>query len=124
MRPIARAIGRMVFVRSFEDRACMERAWMRQRTQVPVEYPKMMYEAFDGTAGFPNRAFAREFTMPTLLLEPTSTAPRFPTLYADLEKLGDRFTHLAVDGGHYLQLDRTSELVSSALREFVTRWSQ
>jgi len=121
---VARTIGRMVFVRSFEDRACMERAWMRQRTQVPVEYPKMMYEAFDGTAGFPNRAFAREFTMPTLLLEPTSTAPRFPTLFADLERLGERFTHLVVDGGHYLQLDRSSELVSNALRDFVTQWSQ
>jgi len=120
----SRALGRFVFVRSFADRGCMERAWARQRTQIPFEYPKMMFEAFDGTAGFPNRAFAREFSMPTLLLEPSASAPRFPTLLADLERLDDRFTHVAVDGGHYLQLDRSADDVSRALKDFVTRWSQ
>ena len=82
---------------------------MRQRTQVPVEYPKMMYEAFEGNSGFSNRAFARELEMPTLLLEPMSSSPRFPALLADLERLGKRFTHVAIDGGHYLQLDRSAE---------------
>jgi pimeloyl-ACP methyl ester carboxylesterase len=122
--PISRALGRFVFVRSFEDRACMERAWKRQRTQVPVEYAKMMYEAFEGTTGFPNRAFAREIAMPTLLLEPRSGAPRFPELLADLERLGRRFSHVAIDGGHYLQLDRSAAHVTLALREFVNRWSR
>ena len=121
---VTRTLSRWVFARSFEDRTCMERAWIRQRTQVPVEYPKMMYEAFAGTTGFPNRAFAREVSMPTLLLEPSSSAPRFPILLRELEGLGTRFTHLALDGGHYLQLDRSSDLVSRALREFVVRWSQ
>jgi pimeloyl-ACP methyl ester carboxylesterase len=122
--PATRALGRLVFSQAFEDRACMERAWTRQRTQVPVEYARMMYEAFEGTTGFPNRAFAREVAMPTLLLEPRSVAPRFPELLADLERLGKRFTHTAVDGGHYLQLDRSAEHVTRALREFVSRWSR
>ncbi len=121
---VSRALGRRVFAAAFEDRACMERAWRRQRTQVPVEYPKMMYEAFEGTTGFPNRAFARELAMPTLLLEPLAAAPRFPELVADLERLGRRFTHVALDGGHYLQLDRSAADVSHALGEFVARWSQ
>ena len=122
--PATRALGRWVFAGAFVDRACMERAWRRQRTQVPREYPKMMYEAFEGTTGFPNRAFAREIAMPTLLLEPRGSAPRFPELVADLERLGTRFTHLAIDGGHYLQLDRSAAHVTRVLREFVTRWSQ
>jgi pimeloyl-ACP methyl ester carboxylesterase len=122
--PVTRALGRRVFAAAFEDRACMERAWRRQRTQVPVEYPKMMYEAFEGTTGFPNRAFARELAMPTLLLEPRAAAPRFPELLADLARLGRRFTHVTLDGGHYLQLDRSAADVSHALGEFVARWSQ
>ena len=120
----ARALSRSVFAASFVDRQCMERAWRRQRTQVPVEYPKMMYEAFDGPSGFSNRAFAREFAMPTLLCEPRASAPRFPALLGDLRRLGKRFTHLTLEGGHYLQLDRSAADVSRGLREFVTRWSQ
>jgi pimeloyl-ACP methyl ester carboxylesterase len=122
--PATRALGRWVFARAFEDRACRERAWRRQRAQVPVEYPKMMYEAFEGTTGFPNRAFAREFAMPALLVEPRSSAPRFPELLGDLAHLGDRFSYLALDGGHYLQLDRSAAQVTHALAEFVTRWSR
>jgi pimeloyl-ACP methyl ester carboxylesterase len=121
---LARSLARAVFRASFLDRACMERAWRRQRTQVPAEYPKMMYEAFDGPSRFPNRAFARELEWPALLLEPKAARPRFPQLVAELERLGDRFTHLALDGGHYLQLDRSAAHVTSALREFVTRWSR
>jgi len=122
---IARAIARSVFEASFVDRGCMERAWRRQRPQVPPEYPKMMYEAFDGPSHFPNRAFARELQGPTLLLEPVADVrPRFPQLVAELERLGERFTYLALDGGHYLQLDRSAAHVTRALREFVTRWSR
>ncbi len=121
--PFARALARSVFAGAFVDRRCMERAWRRQRTQVPPEYPKMMYEAFDGPTGFPNRAFARELAMPTLLLEPRAGSPRFPALVAELERLGKRFTHLALDGGHYLQLDRSAAQVTHALRDFVGRWS-
>ena len=53
----SRVLSRAVFDAAFEDRAARERAWRKQRTQVPVEYPKMMYEAFEGPTGFPNRAF-------------------------------------------------------------------
>ena len=97
----------------------MERAWQAQRTQVPVEYPKMMYEAFEGPTGFPNRAFARELSQPVTLLEGSVARhkPRFPELNAALgERLRDRFTYVRIDGGHYLQLDRP-EPVNAALRE-------
>jgi len=120
---VARALARYVFVNSFVDRACMERAWVHQRTQVPVEYPKMMYEAFDGPTNFPNRAFAREIDVPTLLLEPDAKVrPRFPELVASLERLGERFHYYVLDGGHYLQLDRSAERLTSSVRRFVARW--
>jgi pimeloyl-ACP methyl ester carboxylesterase len=120
----ARFVSRAVFRGSFLDRERMERAWKRQRTQVPVEYPKMLYEAFDGPTDFPNRAFACEIDRPTMLVEPLATQPRFPVLVAELERLGDRFTHVAFDGGHYLQLDRSAERVTRALVDFVNRWSR
>ncbi|GAC1399207.1 MAG: hypothetical protein NVS1B2_18770 [Vulcanimicrobiaceae bacterium] len=120
---LARTLARMVFAASFVDRDCMTRAWARQRTQVPVEYPKMMYEAFDGPTNFPNRAFAREIDVPTLLLEPAASArPRFPKLVAELERLGDRFNYLVLDGGHYLQLDRSAARLSASVARFVARW--
>jgi lipase len=115
---LGRTLARSVFRAAFEDRAAMERAWTLQRTQVPVEYPKMMYEAFEGPTGFPNRAFAREITQPVTLLEGSVARrrPRFPELNAELAaRLGDRFTYIRIDGGHYLQLDRP-EPVNAALR--------
>jgi pimeloyl-ACP methyl ester carboxylesterase len=122
---VARAVARRVFAASFVDRACMERAWRAQRTQVPVEYPKMMYEAFEGPTNFDNRAFAREIAVPTLLLEPLAAPrPRFPQLVRELFRLGERFGYLAVDGGHYLQLDRSAARVSDAIGEFAARWSR
>ena len=114
-----RALARSFFVAAFEDRDAMERAWLEQRTQVPVEYPKMMYEAFEGPTGFPNRAFAREVSQPTTLLEGSVARkrPRFPELNATLAgRLGAGFTYVRIDGGHYLQLDRP-EFVNAALRE-------
>ena len=123
---LARATSRYVFRASFADRGCMERAWTRQRSQVPPEYPKMMYEAFEGPTDFPNRAFARELTMPTLLVEGSVARrrPRFPELVAELECQGDRFTYLVLEGGHYLQLDRSAPRVTAALETFVTTWSR
>jgi pimeloyl-ACP methyl ester carboxylesterase len=123
---VGTALSRRVFAGAFHDRALMERAWIRQRTQVPVEYPKMMYEAFTGPTDFPNRAFGRELSQPTLLVEGSvaKRRPRFPELVAELRRLGDRFAYLTVDGGHYLQLDRSAPRVTAALREFVTRWSR
>jgi pimeloyl-ACP methyl ester carboxylesterase len=121
---VARILARRVFEGAFVDRRTMERAWRSQRTQVPVEYPKMMYEAFDGPTGFPNRAFASELEMPTLLIEPVRGSPRFPRLVSELRRLGDAFAHLTLDGGHYLQLDRSAAGVTSAIEEFVDRWSR
>ncbi len=120
---VARTLARAVFAASFIDVGCMERAWREQRTQVPVEYPKMMYEAFDGPTHFPNRAFAREVDVPTLLFEPEAgRRPRFPHLVADLERLRERFMYLVLDGGHYLQLDRSAARLTASVRAFVNRW--
>ncbi len=116
---VGRALSRWVFKMSFQDRDAMERAWLLQRTQVPVEYPKMMYEAFEGPSDFPNRAFALELTQPVTLLEGSVArrTPRFPELNAVLrERLGPRFTYLQLEGGHYLQLDRPAA-VNDALRD-------
>lgn len=123
---VGRGLSRWVFTRSFEDRALMERAWLLQRTQVPAEYARMINEAFTGPVDFPNRAFGREITQPTLLLEGSvaKDAPRFPQLVAELRRLGERFDYLTIDGGHYLQLDRSAQRVTDALREFVARWSR
>ena len=123
---LARATSRLVFEAAFASRTCMERAWARQRSQVPPEYPKMMYEAFEGPTDFPNRAFARELTMPTLLVEGSvaKRRPRFPELVAELARNGERFTYLVLEGGHYLQLDRCAPHVTEALETFVTTWSR
>ncbi len=121
---LARYLSRRVFETSFADRRLMERAWLRQRLQVPVEYPKMLYEGFEKSTGFPNRAFATELVMPTVLIEPASVSPRFPRLLAELAQLGGAFTHLTFDGGHYLQLDRSAAHVTDALEEFASRWSR
>jgi pimeloyl-ACP methyl ester carboxylesterase len=120
---VARTLARAVFSASFVDSDCCDRAWERQRTQVPIEYPKMMYEAFDGPTNFPNRAFAREIAVPTLLFEPDAAMrPRFPQLVADLERLGERFMYLVLDGGHYLQLDRSAARLTASVRAFVNQW--
>jgi hypothetical protein len=60
--------------------------------------------------------------MPTLLIEPARGSPRFPRLVSELRRLGDAFSHLTLDGGHYLQLDRSAAGVTSAIEEFVHRW--
>jgi hypothetical protein len=123
---VAAGVSRWVFDAAFEDRTARERSWRRQRSQVPVEYPKMMFEAFDGPTGFPNRAFARELTQPVVFVEGTSArkAPRFPEAVNELRlRLGERFTYHAVEGGHYLQLDRSAPAVSRLLRDFVKRWA-
>jgi len=124
---VSRTIARAMFKRSFEDGARMERAWPKQRTQVPLEYPKMMTEAFKGTTNFPNRAFAREIDQPVLLIEGSVARkePRFPVLVKELaDRLGDRYTYLRLDGGHYLQLDRSEPNVTAALAAWGARWSR
>lgn len=117
--PVSRALSRFVFTKAFTDRAAMERAWQAQRTQVPLEHPRMLYEAFEGVTGFPFRAFADVVQTPIYLLEAASKRPtRFAALAERLcNRLGDRFTFAAVTGGHYLQLDRPAE-VTKRLADF------
>jgi pimeloyl-ACP methyl ester carboxylesterase len=124
---VTRFLSRAIFTQAFEDRDRMERAWTLQRMQVPTEYPKMLYEAFEGPTGFPNRAFARELTQPVELVEGSvaKDRPRFPELVGELGvRLGERFSYAVIEGGHYLQLDRSAERVSELLGDFVRRWSQ
>ena len=108
------------FEQSFQDRARMEAAWVDQKQQVPFEYPRMLRESFTRPEGFELRDFARELAVPTFLLEGTRSGgrPRFDALSAKLrERLGQRFTHERIAGGHYLQLDRPAD-VSLRLARF------
>jgi pimeloyl-ACP methyl ester carboxylesterase len=110
---MSRAVARWVFERAFQDRAHMEAAWQDQRTQIPFEYPRMLRESFVRPVGFELRDFAREIDVPTYLLEGGSPGarPRFPALTGALhERLGGRFRHETIPGGHYLQLDRPQEV--------------
>ncbi len=110
---LARMIGRAIFNASFTDRAAREAAWPAQRAQVPLEFPRMFDEGIAGVAGVPFRPYAREVTVPTLLLN-----GRFPELRDALRAgLGSRFADEHIDGGHYLQLDRPVA-VTERLRRF------
>jgi pimeloyl-ACP methyl ester carboxylesterase len=117
----SQTLARIMFEKAFEDRDAMERYWIMQKTQVPLEFPKMFYEAFEGTSGFPNRAFAHEVLAPVTLVEGTAAkySPRFPELVSGLkEKIGERFRYEMVPGGHYLQLDRPRR-VNELLRDLL-----
>jgi pimeloyl-ACP methyl ester carboxylesterase len=112
---VSRAISRWMFTLAFDDRAAMERAWVLQRTQVPVEYPQMLYQAFEGVSNFPFHPFADVVTVPTYLVEAASSRgpkrARFRGLAARLRaRLGDDATYEVIAGGHYLQLDRPREI--------------
>lgn len=45
---LSRAISRHFYRWAFLDSAAMERAWALQRTVVPLEYPRMLYESIAG----------------------------------------------------------------------------
>lgn len=122
---MSRAISRWVFEHAFEDRARMEAAWLEQRTQIPVEYPRMLRESFVRPIGFELRDFAAEIAVPVFLLECERDGgrPRFPQLVTALrERLGSRFEHEALAGGHYLQLDRP-DAVNERLERFVAAYA-
>jgi pimeloyl-ACP methyl ester carboxylesterase len=111
---VARTIARWMFTQSFTDRARMEEAWPAQRRQVPIEYPKMFFEAFGQPEGFPVEPFARSIDVPALVVNPRSTE-----LVTDLtRRLGARFACERIPGGHYLQLDRPAD-VNERLRRFL-----
>jgi pimeloyl-ACP methyl ester carboxylesterase len=112
---ISRTISRWIFEKAFEDRVAMERVWKLQCTQVPVEYPQMLFEAFEGVSNFPFHPFADVVTVPTYLVEAASTRgpkqARFGGLAARLRaRLGEAATYDVIPGGHYLQLDRPHEI--------------
>jgi pimeloyl-ACP methyl ester carboxylesterase len=110
---LARAVGRAVFNASFTDRAARETAWAAQRTQVPLEFPRMFDEGISGVTGVPFRAYAEDVAVPTLLLN-----GRFPALRDALRaNLGARFADETIAGAHYLQLDRPAA-VTERLRRF------
>jgi pimeloyl-ACP methyl ester carboxylesterase len=91
----------------------METAWRDQQTQVPVEYPRMLREAFTGPTGIEIRDDAQTIDVPTLVLEGSSgrKAPRFPGLVRTLrDRLAERFRYEAIAGGHYLQLDEPDKV--------------
>ncbi len=118
---LSRLLSRWLFERAFEDRARMEAAWLDQRTQIPVEYPRMLRESFVRPEGFELRDFASELVAPAFLLEGSAAGAgaRFPKLVATLRaRLGPRFTHETIAGGHYLQLDRP-DAVNERLRAFL-----
>ncbi len=120
---VTQTVARMMFERSFEDRDEMRKWWPVQSRQVPLEYPRMLYEGFAGTTGFPNRAFALEIDAPVLLVEGSSarSGARFPELVRDLRaRLGPRFEYHVLRGGHYLQLDGARQL-NEQMRSFLER---
>ena len=117
---ISRVVSRWLFERAFDDRERMEAAWPDQRTQIPVEYPRMLRESFDGPTGFRLRRFGDAIAVPTTLVDSGKPGDaRFPALATSLERaLGAAFTHEFIEGGHYLQLDRP-EALNASLRRFL-----
>lgn len=117
--PMSRAISRWIFTRAFANRDRMEAAWPDQRTQVPVEYPRMLREAFGRPDGFALRDFAAEISQPTFVLEGSAArgGPRFPELVTTLrERLGARFFNEIISGAHYLQLDEPDAVTERLAR--------
>jgi pimeloyl-ACP methyl ester carboxylesterase len=117
----ARIFARYLFSLTFYDREAMERAWLLQSRQIPIEYPRALLELADGPSGFPLRLFGEEVRAPTHLLEGSVGAfqPHFPNLVAQLRRaLENNFTYRLFTGGHYLQLD-CAAIVTAELNEFV-----
>lgn len=118
---LSRSVSRAIFRRAFHDAAAMERAWALQRTQVPLEYPRMLYESIRGVRGFAFRPFAEQLRAPVCLLEALARPGRRSRFAALAERIrtraGVRCEHDQIEGGHYLQLDRP-DAVSARLRKF------
>jgi pimeloyl-ACP methyl ester carboxylesterase len=119
---LGRALARPIFRWAFHDPAVRERAWEKQRKQVPLEHPRMLLESVDGVRGFPFAPFADQLDVPVAFLEASSRTgarSRFTRLKERLRaRLGPRATFVSVVGGHYLQLDRPAE-VNVALNELL-----
>lgn len=120
---MSRTAARWAFARMFVDSARMETAWTDQREQVPLEYPRLLREAFGGARGMPLRDFASEIAEPTVVLASTRRGTlRNAGLVTTLrERLGQHFRHESVEGGHYLQLDRPG-VVNEHLERFLATY--
>ena len=114
-------VSRRFFRWAFLDAAAMQRAWALQRTVVPLEYPRMLYESIAGVQGFNFQPFADRVTAPTFFLEArqhSGARSRFAHVAARFRaRAGVRCEHEIIHGGHYLQLDRP-DAVAARLRAF------
>lgn len=118
---LSQALSRRIFRRAFLDPVAMEAAWALQRTVVPLEYPRMLYESILGVEGFAFRPFADLVTAPTVILEARQRPQARPRLAAVAQRWrsrhGVRCEYELLEGGHYLQLDRPAA-VTERLRAF------
>jgi pimeloyl-ACP methyl ester carboxylesterase len=116
---LSRAVSRCFFRSAFLDAAAMEQAWALQRTVLPLEYPRMLYESIAGVEGFTFRPFADLVTAPIFILEARQrarAASRFSRVVARFRARGSvRCEHEVLDGGHYLQLDRPAQVTGRLL---------
>lgn len=123
---LSRRVSRAFFRRAFHDGQAMEQAWALQRRQVPLEFPRMLYESIRGVEGFVFRPWAEHLAAPVLLLEARprpGARSRFAGTVARLRAHGVACEHTVLDGGHYLQLDRPQE-VSALLQAWAQRLSR
>jgi 3-oxoadipate enol-lactonase len=116
---LSQAVSRRFFRQAFHDADAMERAWALQRTVVPLEYPRMLYESISGVEGFEFRPFADLVTAPAVFLE-ARQRPRARSRFANVvarwrSRDGVRCEHEVIDGGHYLQLDRPDSVTDRLL---------
>lgn len=116
---LSQTLSRRFFRRAFLDAAAMEQAWALQRTVVPLEYPRMLYESITGVEGFAFRPFADLVTAPTFILEARQrpqARSRFAGVVARFRARPPvRCEHEMLDGGHYLQLDRPAPVTGRLL---------
>jgi 3-oxoadipate enol-lactonase len=116
---LSRTLSRRFFRAAFLDATAMERAWALQRTVVPLEYPRMLYESIAGVQGFVFRPYADLVTAPTFILEARQrpqARSRFAGVVARFRaRNAVRCEHAVLDGGHYLQLDRPAQVTERLL---------
>jgi pimeloyl-ACP methyl ester carboxylesterase len=111
---LGRAMAWPFFKWAFHDRHARDEAWTSQRKQVPLEYPRMLHESFDGVTGFPFQPFADVVNVPVLLVEALSRPGARSRFSSEVERLkarlGEDAVHHGLVGGHYLQLDCPQQL--------------
>jgi pimeloyl-ACP methyl ester carboxylesterase len=116
---LGRAVSWPIFRWAFHDAQARARTWQLQRAQVPLEYPRMLFESLDGVKGFPFQPFADRVNVATHLVEalPREGArSRFTAVVERLRaRLGPRASSAGLVGGHYLQLDRPEQLNAQLL---------